>query len=179
MFKPGSANNGKRTIRMSFLSHYIVWITLVLMLVGMVTILVPVLPGLMIMWLAAIAYGFVHGFNTLGIVLIGVITLLAFGGMLVDNILIGAGARKSGASWGAIVVALLGGLLGTVFFPPFGGFIAAPVAIFLLEYLRLKDVKKAWQALVGLATGFGASYVTRILLGMVIIGLWAIWVWKG
>ena len=164
---------------MSFLSSTIPWITLILMILGMVTILIPVLPGLMIMWLAAMAYGFVHGFSNLGTILMVIITLLAFGGMLADNILMGAGARKGGASWGTILLALLGGLLGTVFFPPFGGFVAAPLAIFLLEYFRLRDVQKAWQALAGLATGFGASIVTKFLIGLAIIGLWAVWVWKG
>jgi uncharacterized protein len=164
---------------MSFLANSIVWITLLLMVMGLVTILIPILPGLMIMWLAAMAYGFVHGFSTTGIILMGIITLLAFGGMLVDNLLMGAGARKGGASWGTILAALLGGLLGTLFLPPFGGFILAPIAIFMLEYIRLRDVQKAWQALVGLATGFGASIIVRFLIGLAIIGLWGVWIWRG
>lgn len=164
---------------MNFLVDSTMWITLTLMLLGMVTILVPVLPGLLIMWLSAMAYGFVHGFTTFGIIMMGVITMLVFAGMLADNVMIGVGARKAGASWATILAALLGGVLGTLFFPPFGGFIAVPLAIFLLEYYRLKDAQKAWQALAGLATGFGASIVARLLIGLMIIGLWAVWVWKG
>ena len=118
-------------------------------------------------------------FSTLGIVIFVVISILAIGGSLVDNLLMGVGAKQGGASWRTILVALLAGLLGTLFFTPFGGFVLAPLSILLLEYVRLRDWKEAWQSLRGLATGWGAAYFVRILMGLLIIGLWWLWVWKG
>ena len=162
-----------------FLNLSILWLTTFFMLLGLLVLVVPVLPGLLIMWLAALGYGFATGFSTLGIVVFVAISLLAIGGSLVDNLLMGVGAKQGGASWLTILVALLAGLLGTLFLPPFGGFVLAPLAILLLEYLRLRDWKEAWRSLRGLATGWGAAYFVRILIGLVVIGLWAIWVWKG
>jgi hypothetical protein len=100
-------------------------------------------------------------------------------GSLADNLMMGAGARQGGASWGTILVALAAGVLGTVFFPPIGGIIAAPLAVLVLEYVRLRDWKKAWQALRGLATGWGLSFIVRFVIGFVMMGLWWLWVWQG
>jgi uncharacterized protein YqgC (DUF456 family) len=164
---------------MDFLNTAFLWITLFIMLVGLFSLLVPVVPGLWIMWLAGLGYGFGRGFDTLGIIVMVIITLLTVAGSLIDNLFMGAGARKGGASWLTILVALLAGVLGTIFFPPFGGFVAAPAAILLLEYLRLHDWKKAFQALRGLATGWGAAVAARFLIGIVVLGLWVLWVWQG
>jgi len=157
----------------------ILWVTLFFMLLGLLALVIPILPGLVIMWLAALGFGIVNGFGTLGIVLMVIITILAVAGSLADNLFMGAGARSGGASWSTILVALLAGLVGTVAFPPFGGFIAAPLAVLLLEYFRLNDLRKAWAALRGMATGFGAAIVVRFLIGLMILSLWILWVWQG
>jgi uncharacterized protein YqgC (DUF456 family) len=168
-----------------FLHLSILWLTLFFMLLGLLVLVVPVLPGLVIMWLAALVYGIAAGFktsagfSTLGIVVFVVISILAIAGSLVDNLLMGVGAKQGGASWWTILVAFLVGLLGTLFLPPLGGFILAPLAVLLLEYLRLHNWNEAWRSLRGLATGWGAAYFVRILIGLMVIGLWAVWVWKG
>ncbi len=130
-------------------------LTQVFVLVGLFGLLVPIFPGLVVMWLAILGYGVVTGFASPGVVIFILITILMLAGTFVDNIMMGVGARQGGASWGAILIALLAGVLGTIFFPPLGGVVAAPAAVFLFEYLRLKDVQKAWLALKGLATGVG------------------------
>lgn len=145
------------------------------MLVGLLGLIVPVFPGTVVIWLAALGYGIVSGFSTLGWVLFAAITVLMLAGTMVDNLFMGAGARKGGASWNTILAALLAGVLGTLLFPPIGGVIAAPLAVLLLEYSRQRDWEKAWQALRGLATGFGLSIVVRFGIGVLMMILW--WVW--
>ena len=88
----------------------------VLMLVGLFGLLIPVFPGLLIMWIAALGYGFAMGFEVLGIVIMVLITLLAIIASLIDNVFMGAGARKMGASWGTIVLAIIAGVIGTLVF---------------------------------------------------------------
>lgn len=149
------------------------------MLVGLFGLVVPVYPGIVIMWLASLGYGIVNGFSSLGIGLFVVITLLMLVGTVIDNVLMGAGARQGGASWLTIGVALAAGIIGTIAFPPIGGFIAAPLGVLLLEYARTSDIKTAWQSLRGLATGLGLSVVVKLGLGLLIMILWWLWVWKG
>jgi len=154
-------------------------LTQFIMLVGLFGLIVPVFPGTVVIWLAALGYGVVTGFHTLGIILFVIITILMLVGTLVDNLFMGAGARKGGASWTTILVALMAGVLGTLLFPPIGGLIAAPLAILLLEYTRTHDMQKSWQALRGLATGFGLSVIVRFGIGVLMMILWWIWVWQG
>lgn len=151
----------------------------VIILVGLVGLVVPVFPGMVIIWLAILGYGVATGFSGLGIGLFVVITLLMLVGTMVDNLFMGAGARKGGASWTTIAVALLAGVLGTLLWPPIGGLIAAPLAIYGLEYWRTRDRAQALESLRGLATGWGLAFVVRFGIGLVMMGLWWLWVWKG
>lgn len=154
-------------------------ITQFFMLAGLLGLIVPIYPGTVIMWLAAMGYGLVSGFSPLGIVIFVVLTILMLVSTVVDNLMMGMGARQGGASWKTIAIALFAGILGTIIFPPFGGIIAAPLAVFTLEYVRLGDTGKAWAALRGLATGWGLSFVMRFGIGFVMMLLWWLWVWQG
>jgi uncharacterized protein YqgC (DUF456 family) len=150
-------------------------ITLLFMLIGLIGLIVPIFPGILIIWLSALGYGVVTGFSTLGIILFVLITLLMIAGEVIDNVLMGAGARKGGASWLSIVVGILAGVIGTLLFPPVGGFIAAPAAILLLEYSRGRDWEKAWRATRGLAIGWGLGFLVRFGVGVLMIGMWLVW----
>jgi len=154
-------------------------LTQIFMLVGLFGLIIPVFPGIVIMWLAALGYGIASSFSTAGIVIFVLLTLLMIAGTLVDNVLMGVGARKGGASWLTIGVALAAGVIGTLIFPPFGGIIAAPAAVLLLEFNRVRDWHKAWDALRGLAAGWGLSFVFRFGIGVVMMILWWIWAWLG
>ena len=158
-----------------WLSTTIFGITLVLMLVGLFGLIVPIFPGITVIWLAALGYGVATGFTTLSWVLFAVITILFISGATIDNVLMNAKAHKAGAAWSTLLLGVLAGILGTVFFPPFGGLIAAPLVVFLLEYLRQRDFKKALASLRGMAIGWGSAFVVRFLIGAAMIGIWMLW----
>ncbi len=145
------------------------------MLVGLFGLLTLIIPGLTIIWVAALVYGLLTDFDLWSGILFGVITLLMIGGNVVDNIFMGAGARRTGASWLSVGIALLGGLIGSILLPPFGGLILAMAGIFLVEFIRLKNWRKAWDSTRNLALGCGWAGVTRFGIGIVMIILW--WMW--
>ena len=151
------------------------WLTLLIMLMGLVLLIIPIFPGITVIWAAALLYGIVTGFDTLGIVMFILITLGMIAGISADNILMGAGARRGGASWLTIGVALVAGIVGTILFPPIGGFIAIPIAIFLLELVRIREWRGAWRATRGLALGWGLSFLVRFGIGLLMISAWLIW----
>lgn len=157
----------------------VIILTQIVMLVGLIGLIIPVFPGITVIWVGALIYGLLTGFTALGIAIIVLLTLLMIFGTLVDNLLMGAGARKGGASWLTIGVALLAGIVGTILFPPVGGLIAAPLAIFALEWIRIRELRGAWYALRGLVGGWGLSFLVRFGVGLVMILLWWLWVWKG
>jgi uncharacterized protein YqgC (DUF456 family) len=153
-------------------------LTLIVMLVGLFGLVIPIFPGVIVIWLAALGYGVVSGFTPLGIGIFIVMTLLMLASTVVDNVLMGAGARKSGASWVAILVATVAGIAGTLLLPPIGGLLAAPLAVLLVEILRVRDWNKALQAMRGLAIGMGFTVVARFGIGVVMILLWGVWAWS-
>jgi uncharacterized protein YqgC (DUF456 family) len=159
----------------AWLSTSIFWTTLIIMAVGLFGLIVPIFPGITVIWLAALGYGVVTGFSTLGWVLFAVITILLFVGVTIDNVLMGAKARKEGAAWSSLALGMLAGILGTIFFPPVGGIIAAPLVVLLLEYNRQRDFNKALASLRGLAIGWGAAFVVRFFIGLAMIGIWLVW----
>lgn len=145
------------------------------MLVGLALLIIPIFPGITVIWVAALLYGIVTGFDTLGIVILVLITVGMIIGVTADNVLMGAGARQGGASWLTIGVALIAGIAGTILFPPIGGLIAIPLAIFLLELLRNREWRSAWRATRGVALGWGLSFLVRFGIGLVMISAWLIW----
>ena len=145
------------------------------MAVGLLGLIVPIFPGITVIWLTHLGYGLVTHFSTLGWVLFGVNTVLMVVGVTIDNILMNAKAHKEGAAWSTLALAMLAGILGTVVFPPIGGILAAPLIVLLLEYLRQRDIHKALRTLRGLLIGWGASFVVRFFIGLVMIAIWLVW----
>jgi len=152
--------------------------TLVIMLVGLFGLVIPIFPGVTIIWLAALGYGLAAGFGPTGTWVFAAITVLMVIGVTIDNILMARGAHQGGAAWSSIALALLGGLVGTYLWPPIGGLIAAPVLLVGAEYLRKKNMSAAWEAARGYLWGCGWAFFVRFGLGVIMIALWAIfWAW--
>jgi hypothetical protein len=142
-------------------------------------LIIPIFPGLVIIWLTALVYGIVAGFGTLGWIMFAIITVLMLVGSFIDNLLMGTQAHKSGASWVSVLFALIFLFLGNLIIPIpiLGGLIAAFLVLFIAEWIRRKDHKEAWKAALGLAAGFSLAALIRFIMGLVMIGLWMIWAW--
>lgn len=154
-------------------------LTALTMLFGLFGLVIPIFPGNVVMWTAALIYGLVFGFGKLGGVLFGLITLLMLLAITADNILMGAKAREKGAAWLSILLALLAGIVFTFLFPPVGGIVAAPLTLFLVEYQRRGDSKEAGEVVKALLIGLGMAFVVRFGLGVVMLILWGIWAYLG
>ena len=104
------------------------------------------------------------------------ITGLMISGVVADDLLMAASARKQGASWSSLLFAYLGGIAGTILLPPFGGLLGAPLVLYLSEYGRKRSRDQAWQVTRGLLVGWGWSFAARFGIGLVMIALWMAWV---
>ena len=152
-------------------------IAIVLMAVGLLVI--PILPGLVIIWVTALGYGIAAGFGTLGWTMFALISLLMVGGSVLDNVLMGAQAHKEGAPWWVVLLAMVAAIIGNfaIPIPIIGGILAALLVLFLVEWIRLKEPRKALSSMKGMLVGCGWAVVFRVIIGLVMIGLWLIWAW--
>jgi uncharacterized protein len=150
-------------------------IVLAVMLVGLVGLIIPILPGLVIIWLAGLVYGIATGFTLGSSILFAFFTVLMLVGSVIDNVIMGASARQKGASWVAIAISMVLGVVGSLVFPPFGGLVAALLGLFAYEFWRLKDWRQALDSTKSMAIGCGWTTIIRAAMGAVMIGLWVIW----
>jgi uncharacterized protein YqgC (DUF456 family) len=156
-------------------------LTLFFMLVGLAGLLIPIFPGLTVMWVATLIYAIIQAanqnMNWFEWVLFAMITLLMIGGGIVDNIIIAQRVREKQVPWSSIILGFLAGLVASIFFTPLVGIVAAPLGLFGAEFMRLRDSKAAFDSTRAWMTGWGLAVVVRIVIGAAMIGLWMIWAW--
>jgi len=150
-------------------------LTILTMLFGLFGLIIPIFPGNVVMWLAALTYGLIFGFGRLGGAMFAIITLLMLAAVAADNVLMGAKAREKGADWGSIILALTAGVIGTMLLPPVGGLIAAPLVLYLMELRRLGNAREAMTVAKALLIGWGLAFIVRFGLGVIMFSLWGIW----
>lgn len=152
-------------------------LTLFALLVGTAGLIIPVFPGLVFNWIAILIFGVITGFGVKGWIIFILVTILMIVGNIMDNIMMGGKARESGASWYSIGTGYVVSLVVSFFYSPIAGLAAAPLSVFLVEFIRCKKWRKALKVAWSLMVGWGWSIAIRIIIGVVMIGLWMIWAW--
>lgn len=164
-----------------FLQVALETLTLFTLIVGLVGLIVPVFPGLTIMWLATLVYALIQSSagNMTGWdwVAFAFITLLMIVGNIVDNLIIAAKMRDQFIPWSSILLAFAAGIVVSIFFTPLVGLVAAPAGLFLAELNRVKDRDTALKSTRAYMIGWGWAFGARVLIGMTMIGSWMLWAW--
>jgi uncharacterized protein YqgC (DUF456 family) len=161
-------------------------LTLGIMLIGLFGLIVPVFPGLLIMWLATLFYAILESAD--GRMtwyhwgLFGVITVLMVVGNIIDNIIIARKMRGRAIPWFSIGLAYAGGLIGTLafapvatVFTPFVGIVASLMSLFGAEWLRLRKVRPAFVSARSYMIAWGWSYAAVFGVGVAMILVWVLW----
>ncbi|MBM4425496.1 MAG: DUF456 domain-containing protein [Chloroflexi bacterium] len=154
----------------------IAFLAFLVMLVGLVGTFIPALPSIELIWLAALGYGIFAGFGRWGPLLFTIITLALIIGEVVIWWLGNTTARFTGASWKAVLVSMVLGLIGMFVIPVVGALIGAMLGVFLVEYQRRRNLKEAWKATTGVLWGAGLSFGAQVVIALVMIGWWGVWV---
>ncbi len=121
-----------------------------LFIVGLIGTLLPIMPGAPVIWLGMLIYGFIAGFENIGLYFMLAQAFLAVAVMAVDYAFTALGSRYLGGSKAAFFGAAAGLLIGIFFFPfglILGPFLGAAIAD--LIYRRKTDL--------AIKSGFGAS----------------------
>ncbi|OGO15252.1 MAG: hypothetical protein A2Z14_14520 [Chloroflexi bacterium RBG_16_48_8] len=154
----------------------IVIFTGIVMLFGLLGVLLPMIPDLIIIWGAALGYGLLVGWGESGPWLFGAITVFGLIGVVSEIWMSGMGGKLGGASLKSILVGVILGFLGFIFLTPIGGLVLLLVGTFTMEYYRLGNAEAALKGMLGVGLGYGASFGVKLLLGIAMIGLWVLWV---
>jgi uncharacterized protein YqgC (DUF456 family) len=139
-----------------------------LVIVGLAGLVLPVLPGIVLvfagLFLAAWAEGFAR-VGAFGLTIIGVLAALAFVADLVGSLM---GAKRVGASPRALLFATLGGVIGIFFGIP--GLILGPfVGAFVGELWARRDLLQAGKVGIGTWLGLVFAAIAKVAIAFLMI----------
>jgi len=166
---------------MNWIEPLIIVLTFLVMIIGLIGTVLPALPGIELIWLTAIAYGVMSWWTFRATTWWSVAWLVVSTLLLIVGEVLSYGAevfsaRKTGASWQAILASVILGLIGTFIFPILGTLVGAILGVFLVEWGRRKNWQEAIKAATGTLMGFGVSIGVQFVFGLLMIGVWGIWV---
>ncbi|MCB1076522.1 MAG: DUF456 domain-containing protein [Verrucomicrobiae bacterium] len=154
------------------------WILVIgMILVGFFGTFLPVLPGTTLIYVGMLAHYFLMGMQAdsrltwQSLVVIG---LLWIGSIAVDWVSGAMGAKYFGSSKYGVWGALIGGLVGAVFFSLPGLILGPVVGVFVAEiWFAKKEWKPAANSTMGTVVGGLLGMVGKMLLAMLMIGWYA------
>jgi uncharacterized protein YqgC (DUF456 family) len=140
-------------------------------------VLIPFgLPGLWVILLGILAYGWLTEFRTLSTGLVALAFGLAILGEVVESVVGFRFARRYGGSsragWGALVGGLVGAIVGVpvpIIGSVVGGFVGAFLGAALFEYTRARHSEGAVKAGWGAVLGRAAAAAGKMALGIVMV----------
>jgi uncharacterized protein YqgC (DUF456 family) len=149
----------------------LLWVIAVAMVfVGLVGVVLPALPGHMLILGGLIVGAWAEGFTRVGVwtlVIVGLIALASYG---VDFVAVALGAKRLGASPRAMTGAALGTLGGLFFGLP--GVIVGPfIGAVIGELTTHRDFAKAGKAGVAAWIGFAIGTAVKVALAFLMIGI--------
>jgi uncharacterized protein YqgC (DUF456 family) len=116
-----------------------------LMLIGTLGIVLPVLPGLLLVWAGALIWAIEQQTQT-GWIVLGVATVAYAVGLVSQYVFPGRRMKAAGIRSRTILVALVAGVVGFFVIPVVGAPLAFVGAVYGLERLRLRESAQAWSA---------------------------------
>lgn len=151
-------------------------IIILILLFGLVGTLIPIIPGVLLMWLTVFLYAWVDGFTAVSTPSFILISLIALITGTADLWLTLFGAKKGGANVKSMLIGTLGAIAGS-FVLPIVGTIAGYVAGLLLgEYWQHGDWEIAKRAGLGGLAGWGIATIIQFIGGIfiLILFLWQV-----
>jgi uncharacterized protein len=148
---------------------------------GLIGVVVPILPGILLIWLTILVYAFLTGFQAITPFSFFILSLIALVTGTADIWMSLLGAKTGGASRRSVLYGILGSLVGFVAGSIFiiGGLVGAvagyALGILLGEYQKRRDWNLALKASLGGLAGWGLATMLQLGGGILIL---LIFVWR-
>jgi uncharacterized protein YqgC (DUF456 family) len=155
-----------------------------LIIIGVIGVILPLVPGPLLIWLGALLWAWGDGFERINWVVLTILGLLAVLAWASDLLFTTALSRRAGVSWKAIGGAIVGGLAGGLLLTGIpvigtigGALIGAMLGTLLVEWFDKRNLGRALHATWSYLIGSLAASALEILIAvvMVIIFFWRVW----
>jgi uncharacterized protein YqgC (DUF456 family) len=148
------------------------------MAVGLVGVIFPVLPGLLLVAAAGLAWALLAD-GVAPWVVFGAMMLVLVVGTVAKYVLPGRSLKQAGAPTSTLVLGAVGAIAGFFLIPVVGLLVGAVVGIYLGELRRLSDGRAAWRSTVATAKAIGVGILIELAAGMVAVLIWLVSVLAG
>ncbi len=152
-------------------------VTGLLMLVGLVGIVVPILPGLLLVWLATALWAFDHP-NHWAWVVFGLCGVAYAAGVVTQYLVPGRRLKDAGVKTTTLLLAVVLAVVGFFVIPVLGAPVGFVLGVFLVELGRKRDRRVAWRSTLHALKAVMTSIGIELVAGFAIVGLWLIGVWR-
>lgn len=144
------------------------WIAFFILIMATMGTFLPVLPGLSLMAIVVLAYGWLENFTRIDPAMITITLIFTFIGTAMDYAAGPYTARRVGATKGGVWGAVLGGIAGIFLLGPVGLILGPFVGAVLGEILNGKGLKRASE--IGLASMLGIlmGNLVKFILALII-----------
>jgi uncharacterized protein len=146
----------------------------VAMLVGLVGVVVPVLPGLLIVWLVGGLSLLWQGADAAGWLVVAWLTGLFALGTLATVVLPARRGREAGATTASFATALLGAVLGFFVVPVAGFLLGFVLGLLVGERGRLGEWEAARRSTLAVLRGYGLGVLLELIVGVTMIASWLV-----
>lgn len=141
------------------------FVFLIIWLISLAGLVIPVIPGVPLAALGAILAGWITGFESLGLVPLLIIALLAVLAQVLDVVGGWIGTKYSGGSNAGVWGSIIGSLVGVIIAPPFGFLPGALLGAMLFELMANRTLAAAWRSGLGSMLGaLGGTFMKLLFL---------------
>ncbi|MAT99776.1 MAG: hypothetical protein CL608_21765 [Anaerolineaceae bacterium] len=147
-----------------------------LLLVSLIGTIIPIIPGVLLMWVIVFVYAWVDGFTAVSTTSIIVISFIALFTGTSDIWLTLFGTKKGGASVKSMLIGTAGAIVGSFLFPIVGTIAGYIAGLLLGEYWQHGDWEIAKKSGLGGLAGWGIATVIQFIGGVFIF---VIFLWQG
>lgn len=139
--------------------------------VGAVGVIVPVLPGSLLIAASLLVWAIVVG-GPLGWIIFGIGVLFVASGMASSAVLTGKAMKERSIPGRSVVIGLLLGVVGFFVVPVVGLLLGFAVGLFLSEYARQKEFKPAVSSSVAALKATGLGILAEFGFASLAAGTW-------
>lgn len=150
------------------------WWTLLaaaLIVIGIVGIIVPVLPGLVLV-IAGVAVWAVPRGDALAWTILGVAAAIVVAGTVVKYLIPGKKLKESGVPGRTVAVGAGLGIVGFFVIPVVGLFLGFILGVYFAELARLEDRAQAWPSARAALSAVGWSILIELATGLLAAAVW-------
>ena len=144
------------------------------MVVGVAGVVVPVLPGLLLVWAAGIVWVWLDGGGPARIVVGVLLTGLLVVGTVAKYVLPARSATGAGAPRTTLLVGASAGSPASSSSPSSGSSSAASGAVYLAELVRLQDPGTAWRSTWAVLRAVGIGMLIELATAVLMLGTWTV-----